>query len=136
MTTNAVALKADDAVLDFTQGIRRQMVTALMPEGKVPTDKEGAQILLGTLNDMDRQVVNLKRIKVDEKANDNTAMANAIIADVINRVGGQKIFEVEGSSRDIPVIEGSLIEDVTVVPGELADTDKDTTFDSFMESRR
>lgn len=71
--------RVDDDRLEFTQNIREQIVTGLMPTGKPPADMKELDRLLATLDGIDRAVHTKRRTKQGEKAVQNDAAIAKIL---------------------------------------------------------
>lgn len=122
---------SDNQVLDRTRNLRLKIVDKLAPEGNIPDNEDNTKLLLNVLNDLDRQALSNKKIETEANTVNTAATATEIIADVFARVNGQRIFEK--GDREIPLIEGALCDDVTIVPGELDEVSPETDYNSFME---
>jgi hypothetical protein len=80
---SAVALN-DNSQLTYTQDVRRQIVTALMPEGKTPDDPKLLSALLKTLDGHDKVTLTLKRIDAESA----TADADRQVLEQFHRISG------------------------------------------------
>jgi hypothetical protein len=110
----------DDQVLQYTQGLRKQLVTAIVEKG-MPEDNKDRMVLLGALADMDRTALGNKRINKDEEIARDDRAAASILARVYETLGGKNPFEqgvtIEGQARQVKLPE-KLLEVVEFVDGE------------------
>lgn len=124
--TQVAEVVNDDQVLDYTQGIRRQLIGHLTKDGKMPADLKEQSMLLQTLDGMDRVALGRKRIKVEEKANNNQAAMAGLVAHMLTNVRRGRGLNADGTpiaaagsapARSAPVLSDSIPEPV-LVPGE------------------
>lgn len=129
--TGPIPTSAGDALLEQTQRIRQQLINTATDDGKfIPTCLKERKALRETLNDMDKQVINVKRIAVDQVNGDAMTLARAIAAEIIGRYGNQDPNRVP-EGRTAPVELGEVLDlPPTLVPGVmdigLATDDHDT----------
>src|SRR5574344_1775090 len=81
---------------EYAQKIRKDLIVALTPEGKMPNDKENQVVLLQTLRDMDAQNIQRLRIKVEDKAADNLSNMSAVVSTILREIN-PKSFEIENN---------------------------------------
>jgi hypothetical protein len=130
------AAMSDEEALDFTQRHRRGLVDALTIGGP-PTDGEVANVLLKTLDGIDRQALTKMKIKSDENASNNSdALAASVIAGVFAQLKGKNPYErelIEGEFVDNtpPVPDLNKLPAITLVPGETDIGTSDLTYESF-----
>lgn len=132
--TNPSIVNDEDEVLNYTQGLRRQFVDKVTGNGaNIPTDVDGANLMLNALNDMDRQALGRKRLKVDQNLGDAMKQGAAIIAGVFDRMAG-KGNPFEGTGRPIGVLPDHPTElaAITLVPGELDEVAHELTYGEVM----
>lgn len=108
---------------EYTQNIRRGIAATLTATSPMPNSKEDAQVLLQAMRDMDSQNIARLRVKVDEKAADNTAAAAAMVTQVLREVNPRMFAPSPGTRPDI-VVEAKVIpEEISgtfkAVPGEM-----------------
>lgn len=125
----------EDQDLDFTRSKRRQIVTALCKDDKVPTDPEQLNLLLKTLDGIDKPALVKLRIKADEGISNNAAVAAAALAQVFMNPNSKRKPEV----IELGVVDESKIPELPndlpvpqVLPGELDVNPAQETYDSFM----
>ena len=120
----------EDQVLAYTRSKRMELANKLTENG-VPTEKETAGVLLQTLDGLDRSSLTRLRIKADEQANKNNTASQALIAEVLNKIGSSRPYEMEGvARREAPQLP-STIPDPVVVEGELETNPAQMDFESF-----
>lgn len=88
------------SLLNFSQGLRKQIVTSMVEEG-LPKDDDDRKILLQALRDMDQTSIGRLRVDVEESQLQNTKEVQDIIA---------KISGVNPSG--LRIIDGSFIRSV------------------------
>lgn len=130
---------SDDQALQYTQGLRKQIIGTLTKGGtQLPVaDKNQMAIILQAADGLDRAALGNKRIKVEEQANKTQEEAAGIIGQLLQTVTSQKPFEaIDVESR--PVREApALPADVpppTLVDGETATTAPQQDYASFMDA--
>lgn len=125
-------LVPEDQVLAFTQFKRQQIANQLLADGKLPEDPKMAKLALDVLDGMDRAALGRKRIKVEEKANQNQEQAAALIAEVLNKVGSYRAPALpQGTIIDVPKL-GNDVPEPELVPGETSDIGSQSeTYETF-----
>lgn len=126
----------DDDVLAYTQGMRRKLIDKATSNGaNIPTDPDGAGVVLKALGDMDRVAMGRKRLKVDQNIGDAVAQGTAIIAHIFGKVSGKdNPFVVKGEvpDRHLPEHPSDMAPGLTLVPGELDQVAHELTYDGLM----
>ena len=128
----------DDEVLAFTQRTRRNLVDRLTDEGRnIPTDKDGAGVLLAALGDMDKVAMGKKRLKADQNLGDATKQAAAIIAAVFDQTAGKaNPFKTQQPTNEVVVPKHpDVLTDIELVPGELDQGNHDLNYNDFMSGK-
>ena len=125
-----------DEILAQNISLRQKMMVAHLDDhGEPLTVLENQEMLLKILDSTDRVIIANKRIKVEEKSANNAEKTNEMIAAVLKGVHGQRIFEVEVETTKelgkIPTPNEPLIDNVSLVDGELEIGIKDGDFNSF-----
>lgn len=125
----------DDSVLNYTQNLRKRMADRLLKAGVPPDDREGQEVLLKVLSDMDRAALSKKKIKVEEKQAMNAEQAQQIVAEALRmnsvNLNRNNLIPIEG--RVIPTL-GDDIPPPTLVDGELAINPAPIDYESFQRS--
>ena len=114
-------LVSEDQVLAFTQFKRQQIANQLLANGELPGDPKLAKLALDVLDGMDRAALGRKRIKVEERANQNQEQAAALITELLNKVGSYRPpILLQRDIVDIPKL-GDDVPEPQLVPGETSD---------------
>jgi hypothetical protein len=123
---------ADEASLDYTQGIRRQLIGILMTDVKAVADPKVANSIGGLLDGMDRQALGKMKIRVEEAQVINQEGMATNIAEILKQMGsgGHNFQAAEPVPREVPKL-GSDVPDPILVDGEVATTPIQQDFDSF-----
>lgn len=129
---NPIPEQNEDEDLVFTRAIRKNMVTSMMKDGKVPNDTETLRLLQGVLTDMDRTSLAKKKIKSDEGISNNAALAaaaltNALLDPRIKLLGLAR----EGEQGVVPVFADRALP--PAVPGELDEHPVPMDYASFTQ---
>lgn len=122
---------SDDSLLELTQTIRKEIITDLTPNGKMPIDNKERLALLATLNDMDKQVVNKKRLSIDSKAADNAQLVADAVTRITDMFDGRDPYKRVDGLGSIPMPDSNLIPECIPVPGETDQDLSNETYDSF-----
>lgn len=122
-----------EEVRDYTQRIRKKMVTSLMPNDDVPNDPDSQRVILTALNDMDKNDISHKRLKQDDKRNNN----DAIIADLVTAILKDPLSNYANSVKATgpSVVDQDhkpLMENIEVVEGELDIGTHDLTYNTLV----
>lgn len=122
----------DDAVLAYTQNTRRKIVQVLTKDTATMQDPKMANVLLSTLDGLDRQALGQKRIRVEEKANETMDGMSGLVAQMLRQASTPEFFKAptDGSTRPAPVVEGELSDD-DVVAGEMSQTPAQMSISEF-----
>ena len=133
--TTEHTLESEDQILAFTHSTRKQVVNSLMSKG-VPQDGESLNILLKTVDGMDRAALTRKRIKADEKVADQAAAASGLIAQVLLAVGNRRGHQepVQTLIHREPPMLGLEIPAPILVEGECEVNPVQTQYAAFMAS--
>jgi hypothetical protein len=124
-------LEDEDSILAQTHAVRKAVVGELFKDGKLPSEPDDRKLLLATLKDMDASALGRKRIKVDEKQNNNQEAARGLIAQLLQAAAGKKPYQAEiPVEREIPVL-GMDIPDPALVEGETSTTYVQETVEMF-----
>lgn len=120
------AFNYDDG-LAFSQGLRRGIANKLIANG-IPSDKDGVELLLKTLKDMDKTAVDAKRTSIEE---DNAGSSREIAESMVElaRIAqNRNIFERQpdgsipalevGVNDNLPVVDEAKLGEHTFAPGE------------------
>lgn len=122
----------EDLDLEFTRAKRKEIVEALTPKGKVPTDLKEISTILNALDGMDRASLSKKKIKSDEGIGDKNLQA----VEVLSRIFTDPRLKGIGSApadpnRVIPTLSDDLVLPM-IMPGELDQIGPTENYESFM----
>jgi hypothetical protein len=123
---------ADDSVLEYTQGVRKQLITALVKETEALQDPKIVNAIGGLLDGMDRQALGKMKIRVEEQQTQNQEGMAANIAELLRQMGsGGNTFQAPVPvPRDVPAL-GSDVPDPVLVEGEVATNPTQQDFETF-----
>lgn len=117
------AAMSDDQIVDFTQGVRKQLVDDMTERGTaMPKEKGDRIVLLAALADMDRTAVAKMKIGSKERQGAADREAALIAARLHSQYGSKSPFAIQRSSDDEDVIDGEYAEirapelDTTALP--------------------
>lgn len=125
--------RVDDDRLEFTQNIREQIVTGLMPTGKAPTDLKEIDRLLATLDGIDRAVHTKRRSKQADKQIQNDAAIAKILEKAQLELERKNLTGVNPAPvRGKNDLDPSFLPTPRVLEGEFKDvTEQETSADFF-----
>lgn len=123
---------ADEAVLDYTQVMRKQIVGVLAQDLKNLADPKIVSTISQVLDGMDRQALGKMKLRVEEAQVMNQEGMAANIAEILRQMGsgGHNFQAIEPVPREVPKL-GSDVPDPVLVDGEVATTPVQQDFDSF-----
>lgn len=125
----------DQDVLLETRRVKLQLMHALTPDGRMPTDPKEVNALMKVVDSMDRTAQNNIRNSTEQDSNHAVAEALAIIASMQKQVGNRDPFMVdvgtETAEREV-FIEETLVE-TDFVPGELSHETLDLQYEGFVD---
>lgn len=128
----ALPLEPEDDILAFTHTKRKQIVNDLMKDGKIPADQQDAKHLITVLADMDKAALGRKRIKVEERQNNNQEQMAGVVAMLLQRASGSAPYRAPiPVERTIPTL-GAEIPDPVLVDGETATTATQQDYETFV----
>lgn len=114
-------------ILDETMALRQRILASLQEGGAIPTDPKTLELMLATMNDMDRQVISQQRLQVTNKALDAQAQAHQVIAQIISTLGTNNPYLGAGGALPPP----PQLPDINVAP-ELVEIGAPTqTYEEF-----
>lgn len=125
---------------EYAQKIRKDLIVALTPEGKMPNDKENQVVLLQTLRDMDAQNIQRLRIKVEDKAADNLSNMSAVVSTILREIN-PKSFEIENNvPKDVVDVAAKFLPEsvpaAVPVEGEMAINPPQENYDDFVKKMK
>jgi len=124
----------DDAVLDYTQGVLRDLAEDILKKGMAEVGDDDKKVLLVALRDMAGTAIGRKRIKVEERVADTAEGTAGLIAQILHDSTLMNHFRAD--PKDITprakVVLGSDIPEPTFLPGEMDIQTAQQDVDSFM----
>jgi len=126
------AVVTDDDTLQLTQRVRRKLLRQMVSEGKLPEEPKSQQVLLAALKDMDKQVVDKKRLTIESKNTDNAAQIARMAEAITDKLGGSDIFKRAGTGN-VPSTQEALLPKYEPVPGEMETNMSGENYNSFVE---
>jgi hypothetical protein len=122
----------DEQILEYTQGIRKQIVTELVKKNENLQDPDCINTISKVLDGMDRQALGKMKIRVEEKQATNQEGMAANIAELLRQMGsnGHNFQAPVPVPREVPAL-GSDVPDPVLVDGETATNPAQQDFDSF-----
>jgi hypothetical protein len=98
-------------------------------------DPKNISNALKALDGIDKQVINKKRLVIEDRAANENAKTAKLIAEVLTGVGGAKPYQSrEPVEREIPTLPDDL-EPVSIVPGEMDIRTQQDSMEEFMARR-
>lgn len=104
----------DKKILENCISVRENIVSAMTVKG-IPDDVDDRAFLLNALNGLEKVALTRARLKNEDKANDISNNANAIVASLLTRLPSLSGDLVEGVT--VPVIDGNIMS-ISLAPGE------------------
>lgn len=127
-----VSTDPDNDVLDYTQSIRKRLITTLVKETEALQDPKVVNAIGGLLDGMDRQVLGKMKIRIEEQQTTNQEGMAANVAEMLKQMGsGGHNFQASSPvPREVPKL-GSDVPDPILVEGEIATIVPQQDYDSF-----
>lgn len=123
-------LPGEDEVMAFVHGKRMEVLDIMMKKG-LPEDPAEVKTIVSILKDMDSQAIGRKRIKTEEKQNNNQEQAAGLIAQLLNAAAGTNPFKVTGAKRPTPTL-GKEIPEPVLVNNETSTALQQNSYDDFI----
>ena len=123
----------DDNDLSFVREKRKMIINHYLDQGidKLNDVKEVA-LVVTLLNDMDRTALGKKRLKTDDKKNNNSAAAIDLISKIFTEKNVKDIMPEDAVAKLVaPELEMTL-DNVTTVEGEMDTNAPVEDYESFM----
>lgn len=122
----------DEAVLDYTQQIRKNLVGKLSKELDAIVDTKIVASMSQLLDGMDRQALGKMKIRVEEQQVQNQEGMAANVAEILKQMGssGHTFQAPAPIPREVPKL-GSDVPDPVLVDGEIATTPVQQDYDTF-----
>lgn len=132
MSNEAEVVLTDEDILRLTQGTRKRLLDDIIKNG-IPTDKDERELLLSTLNDMDRTALGNKRIGAAEKMAGADRLVSEAIIRITSQFGTANPFQGQTEAITIPSADVKQLPAANPVPGETGVGLELTNFDEFID---
>ena len=134
-TVEAPVINPDDAALDYTLNARLRIARTILAQDITTNDPKNISNALKALDGVDKQVINKKRLVIEDKAANENAKTAKLIADVLTGVGGARPYRADAPiERSIPMLPDD-IGMPQLVPGEMDIVTEQDSMESFMARR-
>lgn len=120
----------DQVLISRTQTIRSQILDELMKDGKVPETKDDRALLLETMKDIDKSIYTKARVKLADKAGEDSKDVAKILAEALSR----HTAGTTGVRKAMPQL-GSDVTVTDMVDGEDLIGVQNVDYDQFMVDR-
>jgi hypothetical protein len=117
-------------LLDSNQRTRKKIIEALTKDS-IPTDKDTCGILLQSMKDMDKQIIDKKRVAIENKNSDVAGLVAEVAARIARMHNGVDPLSNAGKGI-IPEPDLTLIPEYIPIPGETEIGITSENFDTFM----
>lgn len=126
-----------DQVLNFTQGIRKEVVMSLVSSG-VPQDNKDRSALLETLRDMDKTSLGVMKLNTKERELDIGARTQMALQRLTETLGVQNPMAVsqdtpiDGTATRVPQLSLDAVPQVELAEGETLVGIENIRYEEFM----
>lgn len=128
---NVIVVSVEDQDMDFSNGVRKQLIGKIIEKGIPVDDTKQCGILLQALDGIDRQALGKKRIKVEEDAGKSAAGMASAIADLLRQQQtGITASQAPVGSKPPPML-GSEVPPPVLIEGETSVVASQLDYDSF-----
>ncbi len=136
MSNVVVEQSEDDKVLAYTLDARLTLAKKILALDPTQLDSKDVSNALKALDGADKQVINKKRLVLEDKANDIHAKSAKLLSEVLRGIGQKHPYRVEeGTDREPP----ELPEDFpapSLNPGETSQSPLQSSVEEFMAAQR
>ena len=127
--------QSDEEIILLEKKQFRKRIIKEITETKIPTEVNELYVLLTAMKDMDKQVMDKRKINIDSK---NSEMAT-VVADAVSNIS-KVLNSSDPLSREnagnIPITEKDRLPDYVPVPGETDIGTSTETYDVFMSKNK
>lgn len=123
--------KQPNDVVEFTQGIREQIVHGLTANG-MPADNETTNVLLSTLDSMDRTAIGVMRLQQGNRANELTEQALNIADRLAANFQQGPFVTVNPTANPNAPAPGEKLIEIKPVPGAMDIGTSTQNYNEFM----
>lgn len=127
-------LNNPDAILLYAQEQRVRLLKGVLSLG-IPTKAMAQQVLFGAIKDMEATALGRKKLKVEEMAEANKEVTNALLSDVLKKISfsstgvNTNVYDI---TPTLPVLEDNLTE-LEIKPDELKQGVIIDNYDNFIQ---
>lgn len=122
----------EDAVLDYTQAKREEIVKKLTPNGMTGDIKE-ISVILAALDGMDRAALTKKRIQSDSDLGSKSAIAGAAITEILSNMRDSLVGRSNGGTASKEQTDDNVgVPTPTIIPGELDGANSSVSYDNIV----
>lgn len=123
-------LTAEDVVnINYAQELRKQLVSAIMQDGKMPEDNEDRNVLLKALKDMDSSTYSGAKVRQAKQDGNKLGGIQDAIAQLLIRTDTRVVGRVRNPN------ELTVEHEINPVPGETSFGVETFSYDQMMSSR-
>lgn len=126
-------LKKEDAVLDYTQEKREQII-AKMTQNGMPGDPKDLYVILNALDGMDRAALTKKKIQSESELGSKAALAGAAITEILTNLRGNITKERELTNTTPTATQTQAPSSIVAPPiieGELEGANSNINYDNI-----
>lgn len=122
----------DDAAIEFSQSVRKNLVKRMTTDGTVPNDPESQKVLLQALHGISTTALGRKKIKSDEKVGNGLSAMGGVMAAMLQQASDPRLFQSKNGQLGTIKTLGADIPDPVLVEGETSAEPAKLSYDSFM----
>lgn len=126
------SLETDEEILKYALNTRIKIVHNLTVGSVIPTEDSDKRFLNDNLAALERTAIARQRVKLEEKAVDNTGGAAALITAVLQQAAGINFNQgMVPGNRPPPRLDDSIT--IDLIPGETSTAQSTQNYDDFMK---
>ena len=125
-------ITSGDADLQFTNDIRKKLVTSMIVNDEMPKETRDKMVLLAALDGIDRAAIGVKRIEAEREIGGKQSQASAILAELFKDGRTLQVGVAIGGRTEIPMLSDD-IQPTRILEGELSTLISSDSFDAFSE---
>lgn len=133
--SNQAELTEDDKALAYTLDARMTLAKKVFALDPTQLDSKDISNALKALDGIDKQVINKKRLVLEDKANDIHAKSAKLLAEVLRGVGQKHPYRVDDSDREPPELPDDFPAP-SLNPGETSQIPLQSSVEEFMAAQR
>jgi len=105
----------NEELLDYTQSVRKDLVNKLINTDEFYVDFKLQSSVLTALKDIDSNILNQKRLKLDSSKIDSDKLVNQALVEFTNKYGDKNPFMSNNVNKELKDVE---LPDIKTVPGQ------------------